>query len=124
MPLAKLSRPEQSTRHLFETVATFAMVIALLYFCAGVLVPLVLAVLLAFALTPLADIFGRRLRLPDVVAVLLAVLIAAIALSAFAYLISTQLIHLVEDFPKYHQSFRTKLRLLQSHLGSGILVFQ
>ena len=122
MPVAKLSRREQSSRHLFETIAIFAMVIALLYFGAGILVPLVLAVLLAFALTPLVDIFGRRLRLPDVVAVLLAVLIAAIALSAFAYLISTQLIHLIEDFPKYQQTVSAKLKLLQSQLGSGSLV--
>jgi predicted PurR-regulated permease PerM len=119
MSLVQLSRPEQSSRHVFETVAIFAIVIALLYVGAGILVPLVLAVLLAFALTPLVDVFGRRLHLPDVVAVLLSVLLAALALGAFAYLVSTQLIHLAEDFPKYQQTVSTKL---QAQLGNGSLV--
>ena len=36
-----------------EAIGSFALVAALLYFGAGIIVPLVLAILLAFALTPL-----------------------------------------------------------------------
>ena len=117
MPIARLSLPEQNGRQVFETVATFAIIIAILYVGAGILVPLVLAVLLAFALTPLVDFFGRRLHLPDIVAVILSVLIAALALGAFAYLVGTQLMHLAQDFPKYQQTVTAKLQTLQGQLG-------
>lgn len=119
MPIARLSLPEQNGRHVFETVATFAIIIAILYVGAGILVPLVLAVLLAFALTPLVDFFGRRLHLPDIAAVILSVLIAALALGAFAWLVGTQLMHLAQDFPKYQQTVTAKLQSLQGQLGKG-----
>jgi predicted PurR-regulated permease PerM len=119
MPIARLNLPEQNGRQVFETIATFAIIVAILYVGAGILVPLVLAVLLAFALTPLVDFFGRRLHLPDIVAVILSVLIAALALGAFAYLVGTQLMHLAQDFPKYQATVTAKLQSLQTQLGKG-----
>ena len=47
-----------------EMIATFALVAGLLYFGAGIIVPLVLAILLAFALTPLVSWLNRRLPSP------------------------------------------------------------
>ena len=51
----------------FESVATFALIAVLLYLGAGILVPLTLAVLLAFALSPLVSMLSRRLHLRGLV---------------------------------------------------------
>lgn len=105
---------------LFFGLATFAILTTLLYFGAGILVPIVLAVLLAFALTPLVNWLGKRLHLPDALAVIVAVLIAVGLLAGFAYLAGTQIIHLAEELPGYQQTITTKLEGLRGFFGSGI----
>lgn len=104
----------------FYTIAIFAIITVLLYFGAGIVVPLVLAVLLAFALAPLVNLLRRYLHLPDAVASVLAVLLAIAALGGFAYLAGTQIVHLVEELPGYQQTITTKLEGLQGYFGSGI----
>lgn len=104
----------------FESVATFAIGTGLLYLGAGILVPLVLATLLAFALTPLVNWLGRRLRLPDPVAVILAVLLAVAVLGSFAYLAGTQVLRLAEALPGYQQTISSKLAGLQEHFGGDL----
>lgn len=101
----------------FENVATFAIIAALLYFGAGIIVPLVLAVLLAFALAPVVDWFNRYLRLPDLVSVVLAVVLALIALGGFVYLAGTQVMKLAQDLPGYQQTITDKISLLQEQFG-------
>lgn len=105
---------------LFFGLATFAILTTLLYFGAGIIVPIVLAVLLAFALTPLVNWLGRRLHLPDALAVIVAVLIAIGLLAGFAYLAGTQILHLAEELPGYQQTITTKLEGLRGFFGSGI----
>ncbi|HQZ14128.1 MAG TPA: AI-2E family transporter, partial [Devosia sp.] len=120
MPDSQIAYVEPPRRTAFEGLATFAIVAALLYFGAGILVPLVLAILLAFALTPLVTWFSRRLHLPDPVAVILSVLLAIGALGGFAYLAGTQVIKLAEEMPAYQQTISTKLEGLQSQFGGGL----
>ena len=119
-----VSHSPPSSRQVFESAATFAIIIALLYFGGGILVPLVLAILLAFALTPLVDLLERRLHLPDPVAVIVAVLIALVALGSFGYLVGTQLVSLAHDFPKYQATVLSKVRSVQSGLGNADFVEQ
>lgn len=102
----------------FESVATFAIIAALLYLGASLLVPITLSVLLAFALNPLVGWMGRHLRLPDAAAVILAVLIAALLLGAFAVLAVTQVARLAAQLPGYQQTIMTKLEALQAQFGS------
>ncbi|RYH05203.1 MAG: AI-2E family transporter, partial [Alphaproteobacteria bacterium] len=104
----------------FESIATFFIGALLLYLGAGILVPLVLAVLLGFALTPLVNWLNKRLHLPDAAAVLLAVLIAVGGLVAFAYLAGTQVMRLAEELPGYQQTVSTKLEGLQKQFGGGL----
>ncbi len=118
MPMRPIDRP--LTRHgVFETVATFAIIVALLYLGAGILVPLVLAILLAFALSPLVDLFVRRLRLPEPVAVILSVLSALLSLGLFAYVAGTQLLQIAAELPAYQTTIANKLNDLQEQLGGG-----
>lgn len=102
---------------LFEGVATFAIIAALLYQGAGILVPLVLAVLLAFALTPLVNWLGRHLHLPDAIAVIVAVILALALLGGFAFMAGTQIFNLAQDFPGYQQTISSKIAGLQEQFG-------
>jgi len=104
----------------FESIATFFIGALLLYLGAGILVPLVLAVLLGFALTPLVNWLNKRLHLPDAAAVILAVLIALGGLVAFAYLAGTQVMRLAEELPGYQQTVSAKLEGLQEQFGGGL----
>lgn len=102
---------------IFENMATFAIIAVMLYFGAGIIVPLVLAVLLAFALAPVVDAFNRYLRLPDAVSVILAVLLAVVALGGFAYVAGTQVVKLAQDLPGYQQTITEKIASLQEQFG-------
>jgi predicted PurR-regulated permease PerM/GAF domain-containing protein len=118
MPIRPTDRP--LTRHgVFETVGTFAIIVALLYLGAGILVPLVLAILLAFALSPLVDLFVRWLRLPEPIAVVLSVLSALLSLGLFAYVAGTQLLQIAGELPAYQTTIANKLNDLQEQFGGG-----
>lgn len=108
----------------FQGVATFALVSVLLYLGAGILVPLVLAILLAFALTPLVTLLNRRLRLPDPLAVIVAVVLALASLGFFAYVAGTQIANLTQELPGYQQTIMTKVAGLQAQFGENTLFDQ
>ncbi|HUH77797.1 MAG TPA: AI-2E family transporter, partial [Devosia sp.] len=112
---------EQSS--VLETIAVLLVVVAGLYLGAGILVPLVLAILLAFALAPLVNLL-ERLHVPDVLAVLLAFLLAAGVLVVFAYIASTQLIALATDLPGYQSVVTEKIRGLQASFGGSGVFFE
>src|ERR1700761_503894 len=67
-----------------------ALVIAALYFGRPVLVPFALAILLAFALSPVAE-FLRRMGLPRAIAVILTVTSAVFLIAGFATFVGTQI---------------------------------
>lgn len=120
MPSVRFSERSPLTRRgIFETVASFALVVAMLYLGAGILVPLVLAILLAFALSPMVDLLSRRLHLPDAVAVIVSVVTALLFLALFAYLAGTQLIQIGAELPAYQTTIARKLHELQQQLEGG-----
>ena len=98
------------------TAAFIVLAIMVLYLGAGIFVPLVLAVLLAFALAPVVHRL-RRLHLPHIVAVLLAVLLAGAVLLTIGYIVATQLIKLASDLPRYQTTVIEKFTALQQTLG-------
>jgi len=98
--------------------AGLVVAVAALYVGAGIFVPLVLAVLLTFALAPVVR-FLRRLKLPHIVAVLLSVLGAALIIGGIAFLMVTQLARLAGDLPQYQQTIGDKVRTLQTSAGGG-----
>nr|WP_295884299.1 AI-2E family transporter [uncultured Devosia sp.] len=108
----------------FQGVATFALIASLLYLGAGILVPLVLATLLAFALTPLVSSLNRRLHLPDPLAVIIAVMLALGAMGVFAYVAGTQIVNLTQELPGYQQTILAKVAALQAQFGENTLFDQ
>lgn len=122
MPQIHSTFRSRQRRPAFEAVATFAIIAALLYLGAGIIVPVVLATLLAFALTPLVTWLNRRLHLPDPMAVILAVLLAAGILGGFVFLAGVQVARLAQELPAYQQTISAKIEGLQESLGGSVLL--
>src|SRR4051812_15926964 len=102
-------------------VITAAGVIAALYFGRDVFIPLALAVLLGFALSPIVSLL-RQARLPRAPAVLIVVAIALALAAGFAWLLFNQATGLAQDLPKYEYNLRQKVRLIRADTaGSGVL---
>jgi predicted PurR-regulated permease PerM len=95
-------------------VVTFLIlaVIAAMSLAAEVLKPLALAVLLSFALAPLAGFFERR-RVPRSVAVLLTVALALGSLSGISYVVVRQLSKLAYQLPDYQKRIQQKVDFLK-----------
>lgn len=89
-----------------------AVVVAALYFGRDVLVPLVLAVLLAFVLAPVARGL-QRLGLGKGLSVMAAVLAAFLVLGAMGTALGTQAADLADDIPRLAAALREKLGALQ-----------
>ena len=90
----------------------FVLIVATLYFGKEVLVPLTLALLLAFVLAPLVALL-RRLRLGRIPAVLLAVLAAIGLVLAIGSVIGTQLAQLTTGLPEYATTVEQKVDKLR-----------
>ncbi|MFH5924388.1 AI-2E family transporter [Roseomonas xinghualingensis] len=97
-----------------------AVIVAGLYFGQDVLVPLVLAVLLAFVLAPAARLL-QRLRLSKGISVLVTVLAAFALIGVIGTVIGSQAADLAAELPRYAATLRTKLSALR---GLGELLRQ
>ena len=100
------------------TAGFIAVAIVALYVGAGIFVPLVLAVLLAFALAPLVNAL-RRVHFPHIVAVIVTVASAGVLLAVIGYVVATQLVKLAADLPSYQTTVATKLEGLHAWLGGS-----
>ena len=86
-----------------------AIVIAGLYFGREVLLPLALAILLSFVLTP-PLLLLRRMKLPRVVAVGLVVGAAFAIILALGWVISREVTQLAADLPSYRNTLSEKIK--------------
>ncbi|MGZ3303186.1 MAG: AI-2E family transporter [Isosphaeraceae bacterium] len=95
-------------------VVTFLIlaVIGAMLLAAEMLKPLALAVLLSFALAPLAGFFERR-RVPRAIAVLLTVALALGSLSGIGYVVVRQLSMLAYQLPSYQERIQKKVNLMK-----------
>jgi predicted PurR-regulated permease PerM len=102
-------------------VVTFLIlaVIAAMSFAAEVLKPLALAVLLSFALAPLAEFLERR-RVPRAAAVILTVALALGALSGIGYVVVRQLSRLAYRLPDYQKEIQKKVNFLKPSEDTAI----
>jgi len=95
----------------------FVLIVATLYFGKEVLVPITLALLLAFVLAPLVALL-RRFRLGRVPAVLLAVLVAVGLVLAIGSVIGSQIAQLTTNLPQYATTIEQKVdKLRQITIG-------
>src|SRR5271167_700921 len=90
------------------TLASIAVVTAALYLAKGVLVPLTLAVLLSFLLSPVCDWLERR-RLGRIPAVLLTAVLGFSVPGIAAWTAVVQMTELAPKMPEYQENLQAKL---------------
>jgi predicted PurR-regulated permease PerM len=122
-PVPPPSAPESRT---LAGLAVTAIVVAALYLAQDVLVPITLAVMLSFVLSPLTNGL-RRIGLWRGPAVILSVVLALAVIGALGTLIGSQAAGLAEDAPRYAEAIEQKIEGAQSlataRLGFLLRVF-
>jgi len=111
-PLAKKPDPA-------KILAIFLMLVVTLYFGKEVLLPVTLALLLAFILAPLVDLL-TRLRFGRVPSVLLGVVFALGVVVAIGSVIGAQIATLSDDLPQYTKTVQAKVSKIE-HYTTGKL---
>jgi predicted PurR-regulated permease PerM len=112
-----MARPaETSANSPFVLLVSASIIIAGLYFGREVLVPIALAVLLSFMLSPPVR-WLERLRLPRTLAVIVVVLLAVGSIGGLGYMAKQQAVYVVDNFESYKGQFRTKMRHLGGQFG-------
>jgi predicted PurR-regulated permease PerM len=103
------SSPELRT---LVAIAVGAIVVATLYIAQDVLIPITLAVLLSFVLSPLVDVL-RRIGLWRAAAVAVSVLVALGAIGLIGTLLGSQAATLAADVPHYVEAVQRKVERIQ-----------
>ena len=104
-----VSAPELKT---LAGVAVGTLVVAALYFGKEVLIPITLAVMLSFVLSPVVNLL-QKLRLWRAPAVILTVLAALGVLGLVGTLIGSQAASLTANAPQYAQTIEAKVQGVQ-----------
>jgi len=89
-----------------------------IYFARPVLIPLALAILLAFALAPIVSAL-RRLHAGHVTSVILTTLFAIAVIGALILFIGSQLAHLAADLPRYQHNISGKIHAVEQSAKSN-----
>lgn len=114
--IAPAGKPGPST---LTATAVGVVIICALYFGSEVLIPITLAVLLSFVLSPLMELL-QRLWLPRIVAALLAVLIAIGVIITLGGIIGTQIAGLAGQVPRYQTTIESKVGTLHRLIGTEL----
>jgi predicted PurR-regulated permease PerM len=104
----QITPPEMPGLKSLLTLVTGVVIVSALYLAREVLIPITLAILLSFVLAPLVEVL-RRIHVPDVLSVLVAVLIGLGAIGAIGGVIGMQVTGLAADVPEYASAIETKV---------------
>lgn len=110
--LARVTRPVHRESRTLVFLGALAL-ISVLYIGREVFVPVALAVLLSFVLSPVLLVL-RRLRIPRTLGVAGVVMLTFIGLLALGAVVATQVGQLASDLPHYQANVRDKIRDLKS----------
>ena len=101
------------------TLASIGIVVAALYLAKGLLVPLTLAVLLSFLLSPVCD-WLERLGLGRLPAVLVTALLAFSMLGVVGWLAVSQMLDLAPKMPEYQKNIQAKLHSTNDYVSAAL----
>jgi len=119
--LPALVRTPRPVRPAFFWLATVVLIVVVLSRAEAILVPLSLAVVLAFALSPTVTRLERLLRRGGAVAV---VVVASLGMATgIGYLLERQLVDLSSQMTKYSDSIQRKVHTLQGSANTGLAAF-
>ena len=108
--------------HFVLSFGGLVLVVAALYWAQKILVPLALAVLLAFILAPFVAKL-QRLGLSRVLAVIVAVTIAFALIGVLLWSVASQLRHLLDEIPRHREEIEAKLRQLPGNQEGPVSKF-
>jgi predicted PurR-regulated permease PerM len=91
-----------------------AVIVAALYFAREVLVPITVAVLLSFVLSPLVDLL-RRMKLGRVPSVLIAAITAIAIIGLIGTIIGSQVAQLASHAPEYAGTIEKKVEMVHTY---------
>jgi predicted PurR-regulated permease PerM len=118
------ARTSEELMSLLSAVATAILaviIIATLYFGREIFVPIALAILLSFVLTPVVGTL-QHIHVPRGLAVVSVVLLAFALIFAVGSLLATQLTQLAGDLPRYQSTISEKIQSFRdTKAGSGTL---
>lgn len=100
-------------------LASIAVVVAALYLAKGVLVPLTLAVLLSFLLSPVCDWLERH-KLGRIPAVLTTVILGFAVLGGAGWTAVVQMTELAPRVPDYQTNLQAKLHSVNANLSAAL----
>lgn len=112
------SRPRKIT---LPTLATIAAVVAVVYFAKDVFLPLAIATLISFALSPLVTRL-RKTGIPHISGVLLVVCMAFAGIGIFLLIVGSQLTSLAQNLPQFQANIIEKVDSLREASSEHSLV--
>ena len=101
------------------TLIAFVTVIVGLYYGRAVLIPLALAVVLAFLFTPVVG-WLEKIHLGRVPSVLIVLVLAFALVSSLGWIVTGQLMDIVDQFPSYKSNIHDKIQSLRISDGSRL----
>ncbi len=111
----------RSQRITLPTLATIAAVVAVVYFAKDVFLPLAIATLISFALSPLASRL-RRMGVPNIAGVVMVVCLAFAVIGIFLLIVGAQLTSLAQNLPTFQANIIEKVDTLREAGGENSLV--
>ena len=109
--MPRASSVKDTSRLLTLTVSV--VVVATLYFARVMLVPLALAVLFTFLLSPIVSVL-ERIRIPRFLAVIVVVIVAVVGFGTIGWVVGNQLIDVTNQLPNYRTNIREKLEAVNN----------
>lgn len=100
----------------FIVLASVCIVVGGLYFAREVLIPIALAIVLSFLLTPAVQRL-ERWKFPRVAATLIVAGIGVAAIVSIGYIVAHQFVQVVEQLPNYRGQLHEKWDKLKNHGG-------
>ena len=117
-PFPMFSSGSDSRVALLQGLMIGAIVVGTLYIAREVLLPLTLAILLSFVLTPLLLLL-RKVKVPRVLAVIIVVTLAFAIIFGLGWMMSQQASQLAGDLPRYQHVLAEKIATLRKSAASS-----
>jgi predicted PurR-regulated permease PerM len=108
-----MNEPDNASRiSRFLIFATVVLVVVVCHYARAILIPLALALLLAFLLSPLV-VRLARFGLHRTLAVIVTVALAISVFAGIGWVITVQALNLVQEIPRYEKTIEAKIHRLQ-----------
>ena len=112
-PQSGVVTPAQTPqRDMLTMLAIAVVIVTTLYVGRDIILPIVLAVILAFVLTPIVNLL-RKLRIGRAAAVVVTVVFALALMTTLTFVVASQVTQLATDLPRYEQTIQQKAASFQ-----------